>query len=764
MFEMRRFVGYIDSLDGGNLRGWLADRQMASRLEFDLFHNDEYVGRYATGFARPDIPASLSKDPFCEFRIKLPSADVRDAATLRFVVHGCCFQPILQEDGAYRLAFCKKWTHGDSLKKIFSTSTPPAEHRDAPGVWNEFFLETAVKGDFPASDFAHFLRKKYPEAEYLDRTGFYRWYLEDYIPRVDFSLPALLSHQEIEALFSLVGDASAEGGFTSYTAQVARNPPPEKRRFAASRLGHRAYWWACVETKRLALTRSAIPRAYLDALKAIYFRSLGGMPINRFMIEFLRAKDQNVVLPMLGNIKTLYAEIMVRGIRNPLYLDLLPDEGVAAMLDKRFGKTPLSATIENWVGSEALQIVERVAELVFGRESRGPPAQRTAVQFFAPFTSITGLGETSRRLAQAMQDADCDIRYVNVEQNNSAEKCEPPFPLTYATHSCVNIIQTNMDSVPEFFIRSRELLQDSYNVVIPFWELNSPADCHRLGMALVDEIWSASEFIHDCFSIGGTNVKYIGHPARVIPLRPHPSGLGSGKDRRPFQFLSVFDALSWTSRKNTSAAVEAFRLAFPDNEQVSLTVKTQNANHVKGERLKEIEKLKVAIDSDRRISFINMTLSDDEQRAMLGNADCLVSLHRAEGLGIDLLDCLYSGIPVVCTNYSGNIDFCKTETAWLVKPHLIPVENNQYCYVNRDHVWADPSVVDSAAAMISVYENHKERAAKISAALSETADQFSPPVVGARIKGHLFRILRDNFGHISLPNWNHSRKQEAENL
>ena len=48
--------------------------------------------------------------------------------------------------------------------------------------------------------------------------------------------------------------------------------------------------------------------------------------------------------------------------------------------------------------------------------------------------------------------------------------------------------------------------------------------------------------------------------------------------------------------------------------------------------------------------------------ALMAHADCYISLHRAEGLGLTMAEAMSLGKPVIATAYSGNMDFMTPET------------------------------------------------------------------------------------------------------
>ncbi len=53
--------------------------------------------------------------------------------------------------------------------------------------------------------------------------------------------------------------------------------------------------------------------------------------------------------------------------------------------------------------------------------------------------------------------------------------------------------------------------------------------------------------------------------------------------------------------------------------------------------------------------------------------DAYVSLHRAEGFGLGLAECMAMGKPVIATGWSGNMEFMDADSAGLVDFTLVPV-------------------------------------------------------------------------------------------
>ena len=85
-------------------------------------------------------------------------------------------------------------------------------------------------------------------------------------------------------------------------------------------------------------------------------------------------------------------------------------------------------------------------------------------------------------------------------------------------------------------------------------------------------------------------------------------------------------------------------------------------------------------------------LSRADQMALVAAADCLVSLHRSEGLGLHLAEAMWLGTPTIATRYSGNVDFMDDTCALLVDHELTRVSGGQGVYPASRATWADPDL------------------------------------------------------------------------
>jgi glycosyltransferase involved in cell wall biosynthesis len=158
--------------------------------------------------------------------------------------------------------------------------------------------------------------------------------------------------------------------------------------------------------------------------------------------------------------------------------------------------------------------------------------------------------------------------------------------------------------------------------------------------------------------------------------------------------LVTFDHLSVTERKNPLGAIEAFRRAFPEpgDDGPVLVIKTMNAD----QRWVEHERIRVAAMDRPDVIVVDRLLTKADQMALVAHADVMLSLHRAEGLGLHLIEAMWLGTPTVATRYSGNLSFMDDSNSLLVDADMIGVERGEGFFPSEAS-WADPDL-DQAAS------------------------------------------------------------------
>jgi glycosyltransferase involved in cell wall biosynthesis len=227
-------------------------------------------------------------------------------------------------------------------------------------------------------------------------------------------------------------------------------------------------------------------------------------------------------------------------------------------------------------------------------------------------------------------------------------------------------------------------------------------------------------------------------PVRIVPhcvaaptAAPHAARASLGISEHELLFACIFDTRSYLARKNPQAVVRAFIDAFPDRTAgARLLVKWIGPA---GDQLHELE----ALAKDRPgISLIGRTLSRDEIWQIHAACDVHVSLHRAEGFGLNIAEAMALGKPTIVTNFSGNMDFTTADNALLVDFAIRRVRAHDYPY-GEGQWWAEPDHDTAVEAMRIAYRDAALRRRLGERARQDIAARFASTVIGRQMAGLL---------------------------
>ncbi len=758
-----KITGHIDEARDGVLFGWARESGASKRrLLVDVFIDGKFVGQGLAHLFRKDILEAGLADGRYGFEMLVGAALRHDLHEVRAYALGN--QRVELASPASRGEATEIATLKDYLRSTFSSaltgSGEAAEIRPPKSGRRQemLFARRAVPG--PTNYVAHAASRDGCFAE--DEVALLKNYLMDYGQRRG-RMRAPLAAADIVLLNAGPAD---DAPLAKSKAQEMFARADEKDDFEA------AFVWATYESVVLGVEDCLIPQAHRAVLSALDKTSgVAPFPLSRFMRRLVDG------LPRAGALDTssesqrrlAWLTLALFATAMPHVLNYVPAEWIERFIaPERDGISPFDRELKSVFGATEYSATRWRADIArAGYDlARGGFVSFTArgdriwsaalprsnaplvdVQLIGPFSRRLGISDSCRALAAALQRTGHSARLCDytLDHPNSMRSVEE-LPLERPGPARITVLHLNLEDIPAAIAYLPNLFDDTRLIAFPYIELSRLDEVHWLGLKLVDEIWAASRFLADTFAsrapthLVGTACKSLFAVGRAEARR---RAYGNLVDVDDFVFLTAGDALSGVHRKNPIGAIAAFRQAFPDDARVKLIVKSHSRAHIGSQQERDVwDAIAETAQFDSRILLMDRVVSDDEMAALLEGANCLVSLHRAEGFGYHLIEAMKLGTPVIATAYSGNLDFCTPETAFLVDYFLRPVAPGEYPRVSRAQTWAEPDPASAVAALRAVHGDAVLRTHKIAAARTLVDRDFSTEAFAARIASRIKELLK----------------------
>ena len=295
--------------------------------------------------------------------------------------------------------------------------------------------------------------------------------------------------------------------------------------------------------------------------------------------------------------------------------------------------------------------------------------------FNAPITDMTSYGLVALNV---IQNIDCNVFPINHPSQNIYKN--NPKKQDFIFQKIRNVeFDPSLPSVRLYhqFSLAESIGRDK-RIGWPIFELDTFTDLEKSHLKSLDHIFVCSSWAKQIVIDNGINI-----PVDVVPLgvdrnifheniNPENS---NNKSNKRYTFLSCG---KYEERKGQRQIVDAFNLAFNSADDVHLLISMHNQFMQKNQFNEVVKSFKETKLGDK-ISFIGPFETQEELARYMAFSDCGVFPSKAEGWGLETLEMMSCGNPVIVSDYSAHTEYCNNENSI-----LIPVNETTVAY---DGVW-----------------------------------------------------------------------------
>lgn len=351
------------------------------------------------------------------------------------------------------------------------------------------------------------------------------------------------------------------------------------------------------------------------------------------------------------------------------------------------------------------------------------------------FRAELGVGESARCMARAAAAAGLPHALVDLKLpcKNSLGDSTYVAQLQADNPHPVNVIHVDPPGMRDLdHHHGAALRKNKYTIGYWAWELPEFPDAWIHFSDYCDEVWAPSRFAAEAIA-QKVPVPVLTMPHAIAFDRPAGNlrdKFGLPRDR--YLFLFLYDLNSYSARKNPGAVIDAFKLSGLAERGASLVIKTHS---VAGNEA-DFAKLQATVAGLPGTVLITQTLSRRELYELESACDCFVSLHRSEGFGLAVAECMYLGKPVIATDWSASSEYLDHSNGCPVRCSLVQLEKNFGPYA-KGQTWADPDIGEAAEWMRRLAAEPEFGQQLGRAAQKTIEERFSPQAIGQRYRRRL---------------------------
>ena len=208
-----------------------------------------------------------------------------------------------------------------------------------------------------------------------------------------------------------------------------------------------------------------------------------------------------------------------------------------------------------------------------------------------------------------------------------------------------------------------------------FFELDRFNQVEMAHLNSMDEVWVATEWAKQVLAANGVN-----RPAKVLPLGVDPK-IFAPVNYKPDNYI-FFSAGKWEIRKSQDEIVGAFNAGFTPANSVELWLSMHNQFHtLEFMTAKKKEYLATPMGVAGKIKIVGPFNTQKDLARIMNMTSCGVFPSKAEGWGLETLEMMACGKPVIVTDYAGHTEFCDKSNSTLIPvDKLVPAYDGKWFF------------------------------------------------------------------------------------
>ncbi len=388
-------------------------------------------------------------------------------------------------------------------------------------------------------------------------------------------------------------------------------------------------------------------------------------------------------------------------------------------------------------------------EVVFDFANRNSPYSpvfarkhaRLGMNVIGFLTADLGIGESARAMVHAADAVRIPTAAVPLKLPCKARLGDQSFAAFVQDHNPhpVNIFHLDPPASRDIDAHhGPQFRAQKYNIGYWAWELPEFPDAWLPSFDFFQEIWCPSEFARRAIA-DKSPLPVVTMPHAIEFARPNASAeslrasFGLPADR--FLFLFLYDLNSYTARKNPNGAIEAFRRSGLAHQGSSLVLKVHGIDGNEG----DLAALRQAVADLPGTILITDSLARNRVYELEAACDAFVSLHRSEGFGFAVAECMYLGKPVIATDWSATAEYLDSTNGAPVRAKLMTLDRSHGPY-SKGQSWADPDL-DHAAEWMQRLARDRALGAELGKhAQAKIERDYSRRAIGERYRRRLDAI------------------------